>query len=101
MSQVTKIKYSAVIKFLRKEKLISKIIKDWRIRPKILFSFFSEGKTWTASGGDNGGQIVLPGRVGRNQCSKVKKIKEITKLLNISSRRIFHDHLGVHKISAK
>lgn len=121
MSQITQIEYRAVIKFLTKEGLAPKIIKErldgvyGQSSPS-----YSAVKEWAKRfrmGQESLEDDARTGRpvevitedivaiveevVLRDRRLKVKEISEMTKLSDTSVRRILHNHLGMHKVSAR
>ncbi|XP_044262805.1 protein GVQW3-like [Tribolium madens] len=117
MSQVNQIEYRAVIKFLTKEGLSPKIIKD-RLdgvygQSSPSYSVVKEMAKRFRMGQESLEDDARPGRpvevitedkvalveklVLSDRRLKVKEISEMTKVSDTSVRRILHDHLGMHK----
>ncbi|XP_044264614.1 histone-lysine N-methyltransferase SETMAR-like [Tribolium madens] len=121
MSQVNQIEYRAVIKFLTKEGLTPKIIKD-RLdgvygQSSPSYSVVKEWAKRFRIGQESLEDDARPGRpvevitedkvalveklVLSDRRLKVKEISEMTKVSDTSVRRILHDHLGMQKVSAR
>lgn len=121
MSEVTKIEYRAVIKFLTREGLSPQsikdrldgvygenspsysVVKDWskrfRMGQESLEDDARTGRTVEVVTDDK--IALVEDLVLGDRRLKVKEIAQMSRLSDTSVRRIVHDHLGMNKVSAR